>query len=228
MENKMTELIIKFIEPALNYLLTKINEEEYFVIYIIFVMVLILLIFIISITGLISSRITAKIEQKKNNEERKKKQIENYQKLCEFKTKYDTNLKIIQIAADDLIKAFEENINNKIKLKIQEYQELIFNELLESFTHFQEIYEIIYEKEHKRFVSLYKYEYKILFIAIIELMKIINDKELLKKIEMPIYKINKYAINGIYNNMTKHFGFRNIFIKYNIWFLRQKLLNLSG
>ena len=227
MENKMTELIIKFIGPALNYLLTKINEGEYFVIYTFFITVLILLIFIIFITGLISSRISAKIERKKNNEERKKKQIENYLKLCEFKVKYDTNLKIIQIAADDLIKAFEEDMDT-IKSKIQEYQELIFNELLESFKYFQEIYEIVYSDEHKKFISLYNDEYKILFTAIIELVKIINDKELLDKVGLSQYKINKYSINGIYNNMIRHFRFYNIFLRYNIKKLKKELLHLSG
>lgn len=223
----MTELIIKSITPALNYLLLKITEKDYFTIYFILVTIFLLFIIVIYITGLISFRISAQIEQRKNNEERKEKQIQNYQKLCEFKIKYDTNLKIIQIAADDLAKAFEKDMDT-IKLKIQEYQELIFNELLESFKYFQEIYEIIYSDEHKRFISLYNEEYKILFETIIELVKIINDKEMLEKIKMPQYIINQYAINGIYNNMIKHFRFYNIFLKCNIRKLKKELLYLSG
>lgn len=223
----MIELITKFIEPALRYLLLKITEKEYFTIYLILIIILLSVIIVIYITGLISFRVSARIEQRKSNEERKEKQIQNYQKLCEFKIKYDTNLKIIQIAADDLTKAFEEDTDT-IKSKIQEYQELIFNELLESFKCFQDIYEIIYSDEHKKFISLYNDEYKILFTAIIELMKIVNDKELLDKAGIPQYKINKYSIDGIYNNMTKHFKFYNILLKRNIKKLRKELLHLSG
>jgi hypothetical protein len=100
---------------------------------------------VIYITGLISFRLSARIAQRKNNEDRKEKQIQNYQRLCEYKMKYDTNLKIIQIAIDDLIKAFEED-KDTLKSKIQEHQDLIFNELLESFKQFQDIYEIIYSR----------------------------------------------------------------------------------
>jgi len=223
----MNEIIIPYIEYCLNYLLTKINSGEYKEVYIILAMSFASVLFLIWGLSWFFSTQKIRSEQRKENEERKAKQIENYNELGKVKKEYEENLKMVQIATSDIINAFSMNDAELIRKNIKDTCDFIFNVLLLSFEEYLDIYEIIYENKTNRFYNLYHDDYKTLLCNIIEIVKIINNDEVLKKTNLEKYKIYPYALNGIYNFMNYHFYFFDIPHKIENYIIRKRLLDIG-
>lgn len=173
---------------------------------------------------------TQKIKSELMNidEDRKAKQIENYNRLKEVKRKYMENHKIAQLATTELVSAFSKGDAENIRNNINEIRELVFNDLLLSFEEYQDMYEIIYGQQKNKFYKLYNDEYKTLLCNIIEIVKIINNENILIKAGLEKYRIYSYTINSIYYFMKSHFYFFDIVYKTKNYMIKKELLKVGN
>ncbi len=225
----MNKFIEDALKPFLDYILKLIENEQYKKIYLGIVIIVLLIVFFIYILSKIIANKKIKSELRKNDEERKEKQIKNFENLVRSKDKYVSDLKNAQNIAKQIISSMkapksEEN-TQKVRQLILSCRSIVFNDLLKSLDEYFEVYAIIYESINYRFVELFSLEYIPLMNQINQILGIINHDKVLEKTKLPKYFVDKYVFEKKYNFMKNHLPKYRIFKKLSNKNMKKKILD---
>ena len=224
----MNDILKEIVKPALVKILELIDKNKYWDVYIIFIVTLICVIALILFLSWLLAQRKLKSEILKNSAEYKEKQIGNLEKCKIYRRKYLDNTILLQMATQDIIESFKSNDLTKLKSTIEEYRNIIFNDLIESFEEYIDIYEIMYHKETERFNSLFSDEFIPLINTINSIMFILNDKKILSKVDLMRYKIEKYVFRSIISYFDRNLSYIRIIKRIKCYFAIRKLLNQNG
>lgn len=224
----MSSLLIELVKPALVEIIKRIDNKQYWEIYFIFISIIIIILLIILFLSWKIAQNKIKSEILKNSADYKEKQISNLEKIKKYRRKYLDNTILLQMATNDIIGAFETNDLSKLKSSVEEYRNIIFNDLIESFEEYIDVYEIMYQNEKPRFNSLFSDDYVPLINTITEMMTVLNNDMILSKINLLKYKIEKYVFRNTRSYFNRNLSKYRIFKRINNYLIIRNLLKQNG
>ncbi len=220
----MNDLLVEIVKPALTELIKQIDKGNHWKIYFISLVILLCMIALIWFLSWLLARRKIKSEILKNSAEYKEKQLSNLEKIKTYRRKYLDNTILLQMATKDVIGAFSSNDLDKLKSIVEEYRDIIFNDLIESFEEYIDAFEIMYQNDKSRFNSLFSDDYIPLINTITEMMKVLNNDEILSKITLLKYKIEKYVFRNIKSYFRRNLRFFQIIKRIKSYRIIRKLL----
>lgn len=228
MEKEMSNLLVEFIKPALLELIKRIDKGQYWEIYFTFLIIILIVIIIILFLSWLFAQRKIKSEILKNSADFKEKQLSNLEKIKSYRRKYLDNTILLQMATTDITEAFKSNDTTKLKSTVQEYRDIIFNDLIESFEEYIDAYEIMYQNEKYRFNSLFTDDFIPLIKTITNMMTVLNNDTILLKIDLLKYKIEKYVFRSIKSYFRRNLSRFRIIKRVESYFIVRKLLKQNG
>lgn len=201
----MNKLVDGLLAPFLAYVLKLIEKDEYKKIYLAFTLFLLVMVFIIWVLSKLLANKKINSELKKNDEERKAKQIENFKKVEQARKDFISSLKNAQQILKMIISSFKNGDDTlQIAQNILQCRSIVFNDSMEKFETYIELYAIIYEGIPYRFVQLFTSEYISLMNQLKKILDVINNKKILKKTNLPFYFIDNYVFEKKFAYMKNH------------------------
>ena len=193
----MNDAFAEILKIFLEFLLTKIEEKNAGDAFLIILGIIIIAIVFGFIIGWLLSKKKLKAEIKKINAEQKAQAIENYEKMQDYRKKYLESSILVQMATSDITKNLNNNAINELKETILSYRDLIFNNMIEDFERYCDIFEINYQESRRKFVELVKDELFPMIQTINNILEIINMDTILKATGLNKFLMNESLYRGL-------------------------------
>lgn len=209
----MNDILQTLIKPLLEKIIEYIDKNEYWFAYGTIISILLLFVIIGFLFSWFLNRKKLQKEIDKIQIETKEKKVHLLEKLQKLRTNFIENSKTLSIAIRLVIDSIKKQDIEGLRNNRDELQTLFFNDFVNSFTEYMEIYNEVYPTKGLEFIDD---EIMPFLNTVITFKESINNRHILQLLEINPLEIELYSFNQVKRFLKNNIPYYRLYKKYLI------------